>query len=331
MQSVLLSNQRRGVPPRAASVRGLGMRGVDWGRFMTEEHTASVIARVSLELVAWVIDLMLQFIHDVIITNYTGFTDHSLQYVMQVIVPEFRPIEFQAVKSLPNMQIPSVVLLTMKDNENEPSGVIFIDGNDAEVFFPFPMALSLDKNRQNKIDDVLAGLSKTFNRPLNKKMFTFQPDFVQSNVWNVYYILLRLRYKFETVQKMFLDRTISEQQRQEKAFFTYFTVGHLISRCVRDAADNKVPIITGEHGVFRMYFSSKHKAELRVDDKMRAQLVDLFKNYKLKKEETEWLSDLLPPKTGVINATWPKDNDKQWDNFIPVDNAKPLVLNFSKD
>lgn len=334
MQSVVLPNQRnlQKTSNKAPRVGGsLSTRGVDWKRFLVKDYTNQLVSYISLEMIAWVIDLMLQFIQDVVLKNYVGFTDHSLQYVMRVTTHEFRQTEFTFLKGILNVNIPSVVLLTMKAGENEPSGIILVDGDQAEVFYPFPDSLSQDKTQQGKIDDVIAGIATKFNRKLNKRLFQFAPGFAQSNLWNIYYVMLRLRYKFDTVQQMFMDPTITHDKRNEKAFFCYFLIGQLISRCMKQAADNKVPVVTGDHGIYRMYFSKQNKAELRVDDKMRAELVKVFPVCKLKKEDLEWIGDLVAPRVGAVNAAWPKDIDKQWDNFVPVDNARAPEVNFAKE
>lgn len=337
MQSVVLPNQRNlqkpnNKAPRAPRVGGsLGTRGVDWKRFLTKDYTNQLVSFISVEMIAWVIDLMLQFIQDVVLKNYVGFTDHSLQYVMRVTVHEFRQTEFTFLKGILNVNVPSVVLFTMKAGETEPSGVILVDGDQAEVFYPFPYSLSQDVNQQGKIDDVIAGIAPKFNRKLTKRMFEFAPGFAQSNLWNIYYVMLRLRYKFDTVQQMFKDPAITHDKRNEKAFFSYFFIGHLISRCMKQAADNNVPVVAGDHGIYRMYFSKQNKGELRLDDKMRAELVKVFQGCKLKKEDLEWIGDLVAPRVGAVNAVWPKDIDKQWDNFVPVDNARAAEVNFSKE
>ena len=301
-------------------------RSVQWSRFANLKIDRRLTEQISTEHIGWVIELMARFIADVLTRD-----DNSLQYMGNMTISNNKiNSRLEPAKENYGTYGALCYLVTFVDytqtSVKESVGVLYVHDDEVDVFYPFPV----DEQKNRIFIQLIEGVSKLVKKKLNRNDMSFQQDFVQSNVWTVYFILLRLKHSFSSVKKIFLDKTIKETERQEKAFFSYFNIGHLITKCIKKADDRKVEKITGPGGYYELAFKEGAKNRLDITEDIKKTLTDAWSSCSLKADQTKWLNTMIPESTS-INTKWPDTYDKQWENFVPVANAKQLTVNFSKD
>jgi hypothetical protein len=321
---------------KALRVGGTGQHLINWNRFF-RPVTMQLVNSISQEMIAWVMDLMLNFIQDVILKSYKGFKETNFKYVLHVYSKTGQPLRLDS-RVDPDTQYERYAafafLVTIEQySGSQPTGVIFVEDNNIDVFMPFPDAMKYDPSIMLQVENALNVIRRDWShlnrKAIVKRVFKFPDNFTQSNLWTPYFILLRLKYPFSVIQDIFLNQTL-HGRLQEKAFYSYFWMSKLISNCVKQAAEGGDRGASGTNGAYEMYFSSRSKLGLSVDGTRLSQLRKMFAKCKLSESNNHmgWINDLLPVDVTSTSGKWPSDVDSKWKNFIPVVGATNAVYRF---
>jgi len=332
--SLLMKKAMQGASSRVGSARQ--PEGVFWARFF-QPVTMDMVGSISTEMIAWVIDIMVIFIQDVLLRSYGGFSETNFKYVLHLMGYPGQPLKLEArtpADTQYERYAAFVFLITFKQASGaEPTGIIYIEDNNIDVFVPFPDSMKSDPTIKQQINEAISIISRDWahlhHKRIVTRVFSFPSNFVQSNLWVPYFLLMRLVYPFATVQELFLKEDL-HHRLQEKAFFSYFWMGKLISHCVYEAKKRGFPSASGSNGAYDQYFSPKSKAKLIITDYGRTQLRKMFLTCKLAGDmgQIKWLNDLKPIDATDANENWPDDIHKKWKKFIPVPNASKAQYYF---
>lgn len=297
---------------------GSGLHKIWWRGFYQPTNN-EMITRFFRDLKSWVIDIMVLFIERSILRNFKGLEPERFKYVAEVVIERDNPPIYTSrsiTKTVRDYAAYVVTMTFLQSNRDGAVGLLFFEDEYVDVFIPFPQAVFIDKGMQESAKTVINHVSKHYlgNKPIKFRQVLFSNSFNASNIWNVYYLLLRLQLPFDDVQKLFLDESI-HVLIAERAFYSYKYIGQMIGGCVKYIADKDND--TAAKAAFTRFLGPDSREPMTLNKERLLYLVKFFVRCKIEQQDFEFLHDLVPIKFRVATS-WPADVSPEWHRFRPI-------------
>ena len=214
---------------------------VRWGAFLgtgNDAYLDTVMAK------CWVIAIMCRYLEGTVVPTYTPFQDVTYQFLGQVTVEQGGlPADFwDYLLSLPYSELTDYALLvSYSGRKKECVCTIWISGGSVEIFCPFPLVWKQTPDMRKSMCRIIDRIGrewmriKDFRRACTKdsptgpvSIYGLAKTFPESNVWNLFFQLMRMTQSASQVQAVLADGPDHKQAIQ-----VFRGCGRLISELMK--------------------------------------------------------------------------------------------------
>jgi hypothetical protein len=322
---------------------GTGRSPIFWSQFFRPVNDNLKLI-LGAQTVGWLIDVMILFIEKTVLRSFKEFSPTNFKYVEDITIhlknnktKIFPRYQFSHTNFRNYMSYVFSVSFVQASNNAEAVCLLHITENSINIFFPFPHAKpkinyngtiqSILRNIKNRHPEIFQANTQ------QQRWFNFAPNFADSNIWVVYYLLLVQTKSITEIEQLF--RQTPPKLLQDTAFQTYYRIGQLISKCAEKAALKQQKYFAGPQGIFNLFFAATSKFPLTDMkgslQKGRLQIInELFERCSPSNTTLFITFTSLIPKSKNVTVSWgpEKDIPPKWKRFVPVNSAKTMTVYF---
>jgi hypothetical protein len=289
--------------------------------------------------IGWVVVILVEFIQRCVLKHYKKTSPIRFKFVTTFVadvrLTDLRQIAFdtQNLTKIKYDPLGSFVFLLVfvDPNGNEAVCILFIEKNTIEVFVPFPHAWKVYKAMSLVTCEVVKLLAtqwmgadlhgeKECDRMSIVKMYKTSSNFPDSNVWVIYFLMMRMQLSREAVQSVLVD-TANMVELNTKAVYSFQHVGGLLSQCMLLVANQGGEMGKNASEAYIGYFSATAKYPVFLQGEETITLLNsAFARCDMSNQDLYVMFDI---KAQGRESSWPTElyESKEWSRFAEIPGA----------